>query len=350
MHDVIIVGGGVIGLAIARQLATDKSVLLLDRGAPGAGASWAAAGILSPLSEADDAGPFFNLCAESFAKYAGFAADLHAETGRAFGFSDHGVLSLASSTESFELLQRRREWQRQAGFAVELLSPEDIRQLEPLITLDLHGAVFMPKEGSVSPRQLVNALRESCFERGVEIRTGVHVNALAKLEAGAVIVASGVWSGQLEGLDPPIPVVPRKGQILSLGMPASAFRHTIRWQHSYFVPRQAGELVLGATEEDEGFDRAVTAAGVGQLLREGLEMSLHIGPYPILETWTGLRPGTPDRLPIIGASALPHVFYATGHYRNGILLAPITASIIADLVEGRRPAVDVEPYSPFRFL
>ncbi|PYS55990.1 MAG: hypothetical protein DMG13_02005 [Acidobacteria bacterium] len=338
MFDVIVIGGGVIGLSIARELAGRRSVMLLDRGATGEGASWAAAGMLSPMSEADDQGPLFQLCRASFELFRRFVEDLREESGIDAGYCGHGVLLV--------------------GFDVELLTPEDVRKMEPLVTAPIVNGLFMSGERSVAPRRLVTALREACLERGVEIRTGVRVNGISQnavfadrtnFEASSIVVASGVWSADLRGLDPPLPVYPRKGQILSLGMPAASFRHMIRWQHAYFIPRRTGELVVGATDEDAGFDGSVTVAGLGRLLADAQAISSHVGTYPILETWTGLRPATPDGLPILGPAARPGVYYAAGHYRNGILLAPITASIIRDLVENRRPAVSIDAYAPSRF-
>jgi glycine oxidase len=359
MHDVIVIGGGVIGLSIARELAGHKSVLLLDRGPTGEGTSRAAAGMLAPLSEAEDQTPFLRLCMASHALYSRFVADVQRESDLDVGYASEGLLCLASSEESGAILHRRYEWQRQAGFAVELLTADELHQMEPLVTARISTAVFMPGETSVAPRRLVSALRESCFKRGVEIRTGLHVEGLSQnmvhagkmtLEAATIVVASGVWSGQFRGLNPRIPVHPCKGQILSLGMPQGAFRRMIRWGRSYFVPRRTGELVLGATSEDDaGFDLSTTPAGLGRLLLDAQEMSTHVGPYPILETWAGLRPATPDGLPILGPSAVPGVYYATGHHRNGVLLAPITASIVSDLLENRPTAVNIEPYSPSRF-
>jgi glycine oxidase len=268
------------------------------------------------------------------------------------------LLCLASSENSANTLKRRYEWQKRAGFEIELLSPDQVRKMEPLVTAQIEAAVFIPGDSAVTPRRLVNALREACFSRGVEIRTGLNVQSISHnevrvghmtLEGGSIVIASGVWSGGISGLEPPIPVYPRKGQILSLGMPAGAFRRMIRWEGAYFLPRPTGELVVGATNEDAGFDLSITPAGLGRLLMDAQQISSHVGSYPILETWTGLRPATPDGLPILGPSALPGVYYATGHYRNGVLLAPITAAIVADLVEGRKPALSIDAYSPSRF-
>jgi glycine oxidase len=256
------------------------------------------------------------------------------------------------------MLRRRYEWQHRAGFNVALLSADEVQRMEPLVTAPVINALFLPDERGVAPRRLVNALRESCLQRGVEIRTGVHVDAISPnaihfahttVEASSIIIASGVWSGEFRGVVPSIPVSPRKGQILSLAMPPEAFRHMIRWNHSYFVPRITGELVIGATNEEAGFDLSITPAGLGRLLTDAQSISSHVGSYPILETWAGLRPATPDELPILGPSDVPGVYYATGHYRNGVLLAPITAAIIADLVDLRKPRIDISPYSPSRF-
>src|SRR5437588_4995406 len=177
MHDVIVIGGGIIGLSIARELASRKSVLLLDRAATGQGTSRAAAGMLSPLSEADDDGPFFQLCRTSLAMYDRFIEELKKESGLDIVYSNEGLLELASSEDSALTLCRRYEWQRRAGFKVELLSARDILQMEPLVTAPIVNALFMPEERSVAPRRLVDAVRESCVQRGVEIRTGVHVDA-----------------------------------------------------------------------------------------------------------------------------------------------------------------------------
>jgi glycine/D-amino acid oxidase-like deaminating enzyme len=189
--------------------------------------------------------------------------------------------------------------------------------------------------------------------------TGLHVDAVAGhsvhagktvFEAERVVVASGVWTSEIAGLDPEISVQPRKGQILSLRIPERSFRRIIRWESTYFVPRQDGEMVVGATNENAGFDFANTPSGVGALLANAQKISSHVGSYPILETWSGLRPAAPDGLPVIGPSAQPGLLYATGHYRNGILLAPITAAIVAAMVDGSPPPVPVDAWSPMRFI
>ena len=358
MHDVVIIGGGVIGLAIARGLGATKSVVLLDRGELGGGTSWAAAGILSPQSESNEPGPFFDLCMASRRLYPKFVAALRDETGLDPQYSDEGLLFLASSAEEYAVLENRCRWQRAIGLEAEMVSSARVRELEPLVTLQSKGAMLIPGDPHIVPRRLVQVLRESCLKRGVEIRTGVGVEGVVDhgvrvgdrtIEARHVVVASGVWSPELSGLDPQIPVRPRKGQILSLNMPDRAFRRIVRCQHAYMVPRPTGEIVIGATNEDVGFDRTVTDAAIEGLQETARKMAEVVGSYPVREKWTGLRPATPDGLPVIGRSAVPGVLYATGHYRNGILLAPVTAAIVASLIQEEEPPVTIDPFSPFRF-
>jgi len=297
----------------------------------------------------DEAGDFFQLCRKSLQMYPAWIKQLEQEVAADILFSKEGLLFLASSADEFAILERRCEWQTKSGLKAEIVSVEHIKQMEPLVTTSTAGGLFLQDEISVSPRRLVDALRESCLRRGVEIRTGVFVKDIAELDAGAVIIASGVWSSEIDGLNPPLPLRPRKGQILSLRMPPASFRRIIRWKHSYFVPRSDDSLVVGATNEDVGFDRSLTPAGIGRLLSDAQQISLHTANWPIEEMWTGLRPATPDELPVIGLSNTPDVYYAGGHYRNGVLLAPITAALIEDLLLKRPPRVPIDSYRPGRF-
>jgi glycine oxidase len=363
MHDVVVIGGGVIGLAVARELAQDESVLLLERGTPGEGTSWAAAGMLSPQSEADDAGPFFQLSLAGLRMYKDFVRHLEEESGVDPEYIHDGVLVLAPSEKDFHTLQSRARWQNAAGLRAEVLEAAEVYAAEPLVTAEVCGGLLLPNDHQVSPRRLTKSLAEACRRRRVEIRTGVAVDGVIsekgrvtgvvadgqRIEAGQVVVCGGVWSGQIEGLSPSIPLTPRKGQILALMAPHRMFHHMIRWGSSYFVPRRDGEVIVGATNEDVGFDRSLTAAGVGRLLADAQKISSHVGAFPIRETWTGLRPATPDGLPIIGESSIRGLWYAAGHYRNGILLAPITAAIVASIVAGNKPPIPIEPFDPHRF-
>ncbi len=254
MHDVVVIGGGVIGLAIARELAQDQSVLLVERGAPGEGTSWAAAGMLSPQSEADDAGPFFQLSMDALRMYRKFAADVHEESGVDPEYVEDGVIVLASSEAELSTMRARAKWQNAAGLRAEILDASQILKLEPLITADICGGLLLPNDHQIAPRRLTRALFESCIRRKVEVHTGIAVDRVLSRDgravgvqtanetfaAGHVIVAGGVWSGAIEGLSPKIPLHPRKGQILSLMSSHRIFRHMIRWGNSYCVPRLDG--------------------------------------------------------------------------------------------------------------
>ena len=364
MHDVIVVGGGVVGLSIARELALQgKSVLVLDRGNPRDATSWAAAGMLAPQSEAHSASPFFDLSLASAKIYRTWANHVHEESGIDPEYADSGLLFVASTEESLCRLKSTLDWQQSSGLKAELLSARAAVQMEPHLTLPLAGAVFLPDECHVTPRRLLDALTGACASKAVDIRRGVRVldvlyaggrvvgvrTSTEQCTAGYVVIASGVKSPEIGGLSPAIPVRPRKGQILSLTTSPSTFTRMIRWDHCYLVPRRSGELIVGATDEDAGFDRSITPAGVSNLLARALELSADLGNLPIGDIWTGLRPATPDGLPVLGDSAIEGLIYATGHYRNGILLAPITAASIASIVDRRPPPVPLQAFAPSRF-
>jgi len=364
MHDVIIVGGGVIGLSIARALAAGgRNVLLLDRGNPRDAASWAAAGMLSAQSESEAPGPLFELCLASARLYPSWVRELHEESGVDPEYADSGLLFLASSEEALCRLQRMAEWQRAAGLQVERLTPAEVASLEPQLTLPIVGALHMPEDCHVTPRRLLEALTGACAVKRVDIRTGIRVleiiredtkacgirTATESFRAPLIVIASGVRSAELSGLSPALPVSPRKGQILSLVSNPPAFTRMIRWDHAYMVPRRSGELVVGATNEDAGFDRSITPAGVGSLLERAQQLSAHVGALPINEMWTGLRPATPDGLPVLGKASIEGLIYATGHYRNGILLAPVTAAAVAALAENRSFPTPLDAFAPLRF-
>ena len=362
-HDVIVVGGGAIGLALARSLAGDRSVLLIERGSIGRESSWAAAGMLCPHSEADTDDALLRLSLRSLTMYRSFAAELSDETGIDIEYQDDGVIVLASDPPEYESLRHRCEWQQRSGLDATMLSAADVRKREPRLTLEIEGAMFCPGDHQIRPRRLIEALRRSCASRGVEILENTPVAAVVSAAdrvegvravsetfvAPTVILAAGAWASEIDGMCPRIHMKPRKGQILSLEMPGRTFRHLIRWRRLYFVPRKDGELVVGATNEDCGFDRRPTAAGLSGLLADAQRLSSDVGHYPILETWAGLRPATEDGLPAIGASEIEGLFYAIGHYRNGILLTPVTAKIINALTRGDTPDAEVSAFSPLRF-
>ena len=363
MRDVIVVGGGVIGLSIAHAVATEgKSVLVLDPGEATDAASWAAAGMLAPQSEADRNDALFQLCTASLRMYGDWVHQLQEQSGVDPEYQVPGLIYVATSEDSFDALKRRMPWQSDDGFDSQLLTPDEVRRMEPHLTLPIVGGVHMPGERQVTPRRLLEALRDACQFRNVEIRNGERVRGILRqgdriegvetdteaISADTVVIASGARSSEIAGLCLPLPIIPRKGQILSLRTPSPMFQRLIRWEHAYMVQRRGGELVVGATNEDVGFDRSLTPKGIGGLLAQVQQLSSCTAGFAIKEMWTGLRPTTPDGLPALGPAG-DGLIYATGHYRNGVLLAPITASIVVSLVTHRQVPLPLEPYSARRF-
>ena len=350
-------------MAIARSLSSDRSVLLLERELPGRQASWAAAGMLCPHSEADEDNALLRLGLDSLAMYREFARDLEAETGIDVEYRSDGVLVLASTDDEMDVIRRRAAWQQNAGLDSRMLSPEEVLDREPEVTLDIRGALFCPGDHQVRPRRLIDALKRSCVLRGVDIADGAGVEEVLSMDgtvrgvrvgtteiySKTVVVCAGAWASEIKGLVPSLEMRPRKGQVLSLKMPGPVFRHLIRWKNLYFVPRNNCELVVGATNEDCGFDRNLTAAGLGGLLKGAEEISSLVGDFPVIETWTGLRPFIPDGIPAIGPAGVDGLVYALGHYRNGILLTPATVKLIHGYLNGGEVPDYAESFSPLRF-
>ena len=365
MHDVVVAGGGVIGLAIARQAAlAGARVLLINHGSGQDAASWAAAGMLSPWGEAhgpDD--PLFQFGLRSLNAYEKWIGGVEHDAGCSAEYAQDGLLLAAVSEEAWCSLRKKSEWFCNSGQSAQLLTPGEVFLIEPQLKLPLKGGLLLPSEGRVTPRALVAALHRACSAAGVVMRDGERILQIQSssgraqgvrtdkgfVAAEKIVVACGVGSAAIDGLDPKIPVVPRKGQILSLeGGGHPILQRPVRWENAYAVPRPNGELVIGATDEDAGFDRSITPAGVGRLLAAAQQLSPKVGNLPIREIWSGFRPAAPDGLPIIGPSDIEGVIYATGHYRNGILLAPATALAVSQLITGKS-LPELSPFSPSRF-
>ncbi|MDE2572291.1 MAG: glycine oxidase ThiO [bacterium] len=361
--EVVIIGAGLIGLALARELAhRGAAVRVVDTGEPGRQASWAAAGMLAPSSEGLD-GAFYDLCAASLARYPAFAAALHEETDLDIHLRREGFITPAYDDRGVAKLEAEVADARARGFGASMLTSVDTLRLEPSLAPVAASAHF-EHEASVDNRRLGRALRAAVEHLGVRLDEGLPWVRLAATQrrvngvetangfipAPVVINAAGAWAGTLEGVPERarVPVEPVKGQILALGMPANLIRHTIYAEHAYLVPRDDGRLIVGATVERAGFDTRVTAAGIHRLLDGALRVAPALRDLAVVETWAGLRPGTPDGLPYLGAGSIEGYFLATGHLRNGVLLTPITAEVVADTVEGRAPRVDVAAFSPER--
>jgi glycine oxidase len=363
--EVLVVGAGVIGCAVARELSgRGAAVTVIERGQPGEEASWAAAGLLSPQVEAERPGPLFDLALESRRLYPEWATALQQETGLEVGYRRTGLLRCAVGQESFSDLCSRYLWQRERGESVEPREASALeRELGGLLSDEVRGAVFFPEEAVVHSRRLVRALRLSAERRGVRILSGTPASRFL-LEGGAcrgvetadgrrlmadrVVNAAGAWAAFDPALPLSLPVEPVRGQIVELAVKGRSLPMVIQSEEVYLLPRPDGTVLAGATVEFVGFEKEVTAEAVARLIGAALRLIPSLASAGFATAWSGLRPGTPDGLPLLGESGVPGLLLATGHFRSGILLAPVTASLLADLVVGA-PARDLSPYSAARF-
>jgi glycine oxidase len=349
--DVAIVGAGLIGLAIAFELAARGAIVrVFDRGEPGHGASWAGAGMLAPYTERIEDDELLASCVASLAMYPSFVRRVRDAGGVDAQLHLHGIADAAFDDAYLEKLQAHATDLRTRGIACEMLDRRDTIAREPSLGKHVTGSLVVKGEGCVDNRRLGRALVAACEARGVSIVRNVEHLAIecdvrrvlgvraqrGFTPASYVVNAAGAWSAMVPGI-PDVcmpPVEPVKGQMLALAIPQGFVRHTTWVPGAYLVPREDGRLLIGATVEHAGFDERVTAGGVSHLLGAALAAAPSLSGFSVTETWAGLRPGTPDGRPCVGATPLEGLFNATGHYRNGILLAPVTAHAIAGLIEG----------------
>jgi glycine oxidase len=360
-----VVGGGAIGLGIAwRAALAGMTVTLVDE-APGRGASWAAAGMLAPVTEVhygEQALLQLNLAAA--ARWPGFAAELEEASGRPVGYRPAGTLAVARDADDNAALEDLYQFQLRCGLEVERLRSRECRQLEPGLAPSIRGGVLAPGDHQVDNRALVEALLAACQRAGVRLVearatgltvegdrvTGVVLAGGERLTAGMVVLAAGCWSGGLAG-EVLAPVRPVKGQLLYLRGPADQplCSRNVRGLEVYVVPRGDGRVVVGATVEEQGFDTRVTAGAVHDLLRAAMELLPDAAELELVETVVGLRPGSPDNAPLLGPAGPEGLVVATGHYRNGILNTPTTADTIAELLATGQVPEMIAPFSPGRF-
>lgn len=369
--DAVVVGAGAVGLACAWRLAQrGAEIALVERSSPPAGATRVAAGMLAPVGELSFGEPeLLKLTLEAAQLYPEFVAELESASGRETGYRRLGALHVALDRDEAAQLRRVHDLQRSLELEAEWLSPRRCRELEPGLTPSFAGGVHAPGEAAVDPRALSAALLAACRAAGVELRfdaevtaalregsrlTGVRVAAAGagdsengsggageELRAATVVLAAGAWSGQAAWLPEEArpPVRPVKGQALELrsrdGAPPC--ERIVASERVYLVPRPDGRLIAGATVEEVGFDTAVTGGGVHELLREAYRLLPDVAEMELVDAAAGLRPGTPDNLPLVGPSPIDGLLWATGHFRNGILLAPLAAEQIADHLAGRPP-------------
>jgi glycine oxidase len=367
--EVVIVGGGVIGLAVARELALRgvRPVTVLERGDFGLEASWAAGGMLAPQSEAETDDDFFRLAWASREMYPDLADALREETGIDIGLDQTGTLYLAFTNDDLRRLESRYRWQLAAGLPVEALTNAEARQLEPGLSPRIRGALRFPLDIQVENRHLVQALLKSCENLGVRLApwseavslnlVGARITSVStattQLNTEQVIVAGGSWSSLIpfsDGRTAPVAIKPVRGQMLCFRNDKPVSRHVIYSARGYLVPRSDGRLLAGSTSEWTGFTKEVTAAGLQNIGAQSIEMMPGISSLPLIDHWSGLRPRASDGLPVVGqVEQLAGLFYATGHYRNGILLAPITAQSVSQMITTGSISKLIGPFGPNRF-
>lgn len=360
--DVLIVGGGVMGCSVGWRLAQQgAAVTVLERSMPGAEASTKAAGMLAVQGETDQAGPFLELCLASRHRWGDFAGELTEATGVDVGLSRRGVLYPTSDATEAAGLGARIAWQQEQGMRADLLDATSLRELEPGLSHELFAAVFAPDDGQVAPVPLARALHAACLAAGVRFRTGevalgvelergracgVRVASGERVEADSVVVAGGAWSSLLTGVGLPAGAVqPARGQLLALATPTPPLaRPVFASGLGYALPTPDGRTLVGSTMEMVGFERAVTLAGLEHMARVARHIAPELSVAPVEDHWCGFRPWTPDELPLLGPTPVEGLHLAAGHFRSGILLAPITADTVAACVLGRVPPVDPTPF------
>jgi len=369
-----VVGGGIIGLSVAwRARRRGMSVTVLERGACGQATSRIAAGMLAPVMEVEfgETGRrVLELGLRSAELWPTFAAELAQAAGLEVELMSAGALFVARDEDEARELERQLAFRESLGLRVERLRASDARALEPALAPSVRLALAAPDDRSVDPRVVLAALRNACEREGVRLRehaavarieldgdgrraTGVRLQDGGRVGAGALVLAAGPWSGELAGLPDAarVPVRPVKGQIIRLRDPAGPglLRRAVRFEGGYVLPRADGRYVLGGTVEERGFDLAPTAGAAYEMLRVARDLVPGVGELEIEELSVGLRPGTPDNAPAIGPGALEGLIWATGHYRNGILLAPLTADLVTEALENGAAAQLPGACDPLRF-
>jgi glycine oxidase len=363
--DVAIAGAGLIGGAIALELArAGLRVGLFDKQEPGREASWASAGILSPAPENPGMIPMVPIGIASMGLYPEFIANVEEISGHDTGYRQNGTLEALFSRDAREELSTLVALHHGLGLKAEAMSADDAREMEPALSEEVEAAVLRPGESSVDNRALTTAVLEAAKRSGAEIFGNAAVRAIRRegtrctgfvlqnetVESKFAVVAAGSFSAEIEEVAAYAPVIPVKGQIMAL-RPSDAKIERVLWSENiYLVPRNDGRVIAGATVERVGFEKHLTAGGLEKLLAGAIELAPCLAGARIEEIWAGLRPGSPDHLPILGPTEIDGLVIATGHFRSGIVLAPITARLICEWITKQSVSLDWDRFSPMRFL
>ncbi|MBY8344922.1 glycine oxidase ThiO [Streptomyces spinosirectus] len=371
--DVLVIGGGIIGLVTAWRAAQRGLTTAVVDPEPGGGAAQVAAGMLAAVTELHyGEQTLLGLNLASARRYPDFAAELTEVSGEDLGYRRCGTLAVALDADDRAHLRELHALQRQSGLDSQWLSGRDCRRLEPMLAPGVRGGLRVDGDHQIDPRRLARALVLACERAGVifhrawaelfrvagERAAGVTTTDGTELDAGQVVLAAGSLSGRLPGVPDDVlpPVRPVKGQVLRLTVPrrfapflSRTVRAVVRGSQVYLVPRENGELVIGATTEELGWDTTVTAGGVYELLRDAHELVPGLTELPLTETRAGLRPGSPDNAPLLGPTELPGLLLATGHYRNGVLLTPVTGDAMAHVLATGELPDEARPFTPARF-